>query len=242
MKSFGLAKIASLSISDAILNHRFVTELIESLSSREPSELVSSPVFGTQNTKSPELYGWTDSVPGHVDNKGYCYFILLHGPEGAKLGADHSETITFNQGDVICMNDFTTHWVEQTGTSVALFVGAFDHRCDDHALDLIKIGLKQLEEREYYGAPHYHGRTLQKDECFAMCKTPPPFSSPAFEDISLYRKLLVDAQKDGDFIETCNHEGCDNHACKLDHLYPYDAEKNKCLEHLVDLKDSIQYV
>lgn len=228
MKDFGISKIASLAISEGILAHRFVKELSESLDYRSDAELISSPVFGTANTKSPELYGWTGSVPSHVDNKGYCYFVLLSGPENILLGADHSETVQLKVGDVVCMNDFTPHWVEQTGSSIALFVGAFTHRCDENALNLIKIGLKQLEERSYYGAPHYHGRSLQEDECFAMCKTPPPFSTSSFDDFSLYRKLLVDAKKDGDFIEMCGKSGCNNHASKLDHHYPYAAEQNLC--------------
>lgn len=231
MNSFGLERIDNINIPQSVLSHRFISKIRDELNSRTRSELISQPVFGTQNTQKPELYGWTGSVPSHVDNKGHCYFVVLDTPSNALLGAEYSETLSVSVGDIICMNDYTPHWVEQEGSSIAIFVGAYSERCDKRAVAMLKEAVLLLAKHVYYGAPRHLSAPLAKDECFCLTENKPENSESVIEDAGVYIKKISDAEKSNDFIERCSVNNCENPACVLDHHYPYMADKNLCLDH-----------
>jgi len=231
---FGIEKLTSFDIPNDALNHRFVKEIREDLDARNTENKLLDPVFGTSNVKKPELYGWSGSVTPHVDNKGYCYILILELDGKSVLSADHSDDIDLVRGDIICLYDYTHHSIEQTGNSIAMFVGAFNERCDEFAIAQLADGLIRLITHDYYNAPRYLGREIRSDECIvsligASSKRRDTLYSDDYSESAI--KLIVDAKSDGDHIETCSTEGCGNYAISLDEHYPYFSCKNTCREH-----------
>jgi hypothetical protein len=218
-----IEKIAHIDIPDAALKHDNVKQVTDFLISRTELDDLDR-VIGTQNTKKPELYGWVGDIDWHVDNQGDVYFVILSNNSGV-LFAENESPIQYSQGDVIRMNDFTRHKVEQSGEAVGLFIGAFECGDDMLAIDALKTALDSLTERsiESYGrAPRWEGGPLHDYECYVW-----HFD----EELDLERTLHANALGTQGMILMCSHGGCSKHASQIDHHFPYMDDNNLCATH-----------
>lgn len=218
-----IEKIAHIDIPDAALKHDNVKQVTDCLVSRAELDDLDR-VIGTQNTKKPELYGWVGDIDWHVDNQGDVYFVILSNNSGV-LFAENETPIQYSQGDVIRMNDFTRHKVEQSGEAVGLFIGAFECGDDTLVIDTLKTALDSLTERsiESYGrAPRWEGGPLHDYECYVW-----HFD----EELDLERTLHANASGTQGMILMCSHEGCSKHASQIDHHFPYSDDNNRCTNH-----------
>ncbi len=231
MSTPGIALLAQWQIPDTIMQHRFIQQLLDCMALRTNEALVENPVFGTGNHQHPELYGWVGNVERHVDNKGYCYFLILSDTQGM-LGAQNCDSIPFSRGTLVRMNDYVPHWVtEHQGSAVGLFIGAFESPQDQLAIEAFKKSLVELVNQNYYASPRYHDAPLQDDECYVMTENPREGANACAVDEHCYIKLKKDAIDDGDHIELCSHMGCQNTAIELDRLFPYYQDHNRCKQH-----------
>lgn len=161
-----IAIIGEISIPEEALLHPNMQDLESCLSKRCMTSIVHKPVLGTTNQNKTELYGWNHGVGLHTDNNGYIYLVILNDINGDIYGEDYNR-LPYKQGSIIKINDFKQHAVQQRGYAMALFVGAFDAECDEHAISLLKNGLKSL----YHpiadeSAPKCHDQTLNNDFYF----------------------------------------------------------------------------
>ncbi len=218
-----IEKIAHIDIPASVLKHANVTQVTDFLrASAELDDL--DRVIGTQNTKKPELYGWVGDIDWHVDNQGDVYFVILSNNNGV-LFAENEAPIHYNQGDVVRMNDFTRHKVEQNGEAVGLFVGAFKCGNDELAINALKKALGSLTEcsiKSYDRAPRWEGGPLHDYECYVW-----HFD----EELDLERTLHTNATDTQGMILTCSHDGCNKHASQIDHHFPYMEDNNRCTTH-----------
>lgn len=218
-----IEKITHIDIPPAALKHANVTQVSDFLlASAELDDL--DRVIGTQNTKKPELYGWVGDIDWHVDNQGDVYFVILSNNSGV-LFAENETPINYRQGDVIRMNDFVRHKVEQNGEAVGLFVGAFECGNDELAINALKTALSNLTEcgiKSYDSAPRWEGGPLHDYECYVW-----HFD----EELDLERTLHANASDTQGMILVCSHEGCSKHASQIDHHFPYMDDNNLCANH-----------
>lgn len=218
-----IERIFEIFVPESVSAHSNVTLISESLRARVDLD-DNDRVIGTQNTQKPELYGWVGDIDWHVDNKGDVYFLVLSDSKGT-LFAEGEAPISYSQGDVIRMNDFTRHKVEQTGLAVGLFIGAFECGDDDKAISALQNAVELLAANnpdDYGKAPRWEGSPLQDGECYVW-----HFD----EELQFERTLLERATGTQGMIITCSHLGCDCPASEIDHHFPYMDDNNLCTTH-----------
>jgi hypothetical protein len=158
-----IAIIGNINIPKETLLHPNVQDLESCLSKRCMTSIVHKPVLGTTNKNMTELYGWNYGVGLHTDNNGYIYLLILNDIVGDIYGEDYNR-LQYIQGSIIKINDFKQHAVLQRGYAMALFIGVFDKECDDHAISLLKNGLKSLcHPNENESTPKCHDQTLKNN-------------------------------------------------------------------------------
>lgn len=215
--------ISEIFVPESVSAHPNVTQICNSLRARVDLD-DDDRVIGTQNTQKPELYGWIGNIDWHVDNKGDVYFLILSDSTGV-LFAEGETPISYSQGDVIRMNDFTRHRVEQNGLAVGLFMGAFEYGDDTKAINALTEAVSALTEQyksNYDNAPRWEGSPLQDDECYIW----------HFDEECNYERTLLERATDTQgMILTCSHDGCTKPASEIDHHFPYMSDQNRCTTH-----------
>lgn len=218
-----LKHITTLPIAHQVREHRFLRGLRKQLSRIQPDEI---PVFGTANRRTPELYGWHGSVASHVDNKGLVYLLILDSPIIQISCGDTS--ISASEGMLLCLDDRTLHQTVQpaNSNSIALFIGAFDERCDDFAVEQLSLALDQLSTGEYIEALRPVRVPLCRDECYAI-----PGEEDSIDITPTQICRLSNALRDNKHVIRCAHPDCDEPAAVIDSHYPYYQDLNRCRKH-----------
>jgi len=209
--------IGQIAVPQTVLEHRFVKEALAVVNFFQKDDERAERVIGTQNSKKCELYGWSTCVAPHTDNEGYVYLLPLN-DIGSFLYTEDSE-VYLQQGTVVRLNDFSSHWTFDDVPVVCAFVGSFKEPNDEQAISILKEGVNALERGDYYDAPRVREgfQVVMDDECWA-------WSSEDMDNVKLM--LLSDAKEKDLFIELC--ACCGEHASKLDSLWPYHFENNIC--------------
>lgn len=207
--------VGQIAVPQTVLEHRFVKEALAVVNFFQKDDERIERVIGTKNSKKCELYGWSTCVAPHTDNEGYVYLLPLN-DIGSFLYTEDSE-VYLQQGTVVRLNDFSSHWTFDDAPVVCAFVGAFKEPNDDQAIAILKEGINALERGDYYKAPRVREgfQVIMDDECWA---------SKNIDDVQLM--LLTDAQAQDLFIELC--ACCDKPATKLDSTWPYHFDNNRC--------------
>ena len=221
------AVVGHLQIPPEVEAHRFMQEArehINALANRADESWPHEHVIATSNTRRVELYGWRPNVEPHKDKTGYIYFVALN--DGVTtVTADRSvekSTVVARKGDVVRLDDFSSHGTTDDQARVCAFLGSFMLPDDVAALEELRKAIGLLAKGEYYGAPRLsHGaRRLSKDECLVV--------DPDSHEASAH--LLTDAVAGGLFYEICAL--CSKPAATLDRYWPYHTERHRCLEHM----------
>lgn len=214
-----LEVIGMIDVPDQVLSHRFVKELSAVVEVVTDGDEDGSPVAGTDNTKSCELYGWGPNVAPHCDRTGFVYLVCLNDGVSQLHAVHHGNgfSVDLRRGAVVRMWDGAEHWTEDDGNRVAAFAGAFATPDDAKAMDVLTAGIGALSRGEYYGSPRCARGfiALLNDECYVA----------DFGDCTYSPMLIDDAKEKGLYIIDC---ACGAPAVRVDHHWPYSMDGCKC--------------
>ncbi|MBW6123103.1 hypothetical protein KZ843_09420 [Pseudomonas aeruginosa] len=223
----GLSIVGAIPIRAAVLQHRFALEGLAAIAVASEEEDPRKRVIGTSNQPDEvELYGWAQDITRHRDNSGWIYGVCLN-PGRTRLFATDERTPTpgetieveLSAGTVFRLDDYFTHWTQDSGPRLAAFIGPFAQPCDDLALAKLREAIEQLAKGVYSLAPRVSGgfRVLLADECWA---------THDYESRSLM--LLADAKASNADVLCCAE--CDKPAAIIDHYWPYEQSANRCYD------------
>lgn len=187
-------------------------------------------VVGTDNrgeySQRVQLYGWGRDVDCHADRTGWIYFApLVLGKSivfASCAPARGWHRRRLQRGHVYRLNDFIEHWTADTQPVVCAFLGPFKEPGKPlEAVATLQAGIHALK-RSIHDAP----------------RVSPGFRIPLRGEV--YALLgdhgaivpLMEARKQGHIIARCGL--CQHFAIKLDRLFPYHAEENRCRQHVLD--------
>lgn len=221
---FPLAEVGAIDIQPDALEHRHILEA-RAITELKNDGRIESVIGTTNNPGEPcvQLYGWGRHVYSHADHTGWIYFCPLVVRRSlvcalpANTDIKRRVRVYLRRGRVYRLNDYVTHWTQDSAPVVALYCGVFDLPDDERAVTMLQSGAQALATGAD-DAPRVKPGFQRpfEDECFT-------------EECGDRVVKIADARRLGMLIATCH---CGRRAVIVDTQCPHDWRFNACEAHL----------